>query len=143
MTKLYSKLNLTKLFYISPQQNLYPPSKMTKLFPNSPGNYNNHSPTSESDQETITIIDPTRLALKYSQLVTQAYQGRHLWPHFLSLKNSKFFSGLKNGTRVPPITTYIFKIAIHVVNKIINKHHKKKRGAWITLLEACIRVEKT
>ena len=30
---------------------------MTKLFPNSPGNYRNHSPTSESDQETITIID--------------------------------------------------------------------------------------
>ena len=25
MTKLSSKLNLTKLFYISPQQNLYPP----------------------------------------------------------------------------------------------------------------------
>ena len=43
MTKLSSKLNLTKLFYISPQQNLYPPSKMTKLFPNSPGNYHNHS----------------------------------------------------------------------------------------------------
>ena len=56
---------------------------MTKLFPNSPGNYQNHNPTSKSDQETITIIDPTRLALKklgYSQLVTQAYQGRHLWP---------------------------------------------------------------
>ena len=60
MTKLSSKLNLTKLFYISQQQNLYPPQK----FPNSPGNYHNHNPTSESDQETITIIDPTRLALK-------------------------------------------------------------------------------
>ena len=70
MTKLSSKLNLTKLFYISPQQNLYPPSKMTKLFPNSPGNYHNHNPTSEYDQETITIIGPS-----YSQLVTQAYQG--------------------------------------------------------------------
>ena len=27
MTKLSSKLNLTKLFYISPQQDLYPPLK--------------------------------------------------------------------------------------------------------------------
>ena len=27
MTKLSSKLNLTKLFYISPQQNLYSPQK--------------------------------------------------------------------------------------------------------------------
>ena len=62
MTKLSSKLNLTKLFYISPQQNLYPPQKM--LFPNSPGNYHNHSPTSEYDQETITIINPTKIPLK-------------------------------------------------------------------------------
>ena len=31
MTKLFSKLNLTKLFYISPQQNLHP-LKITKLF---------------------------------------------------------------------------------------------------------------
>ena len=62
MTKLSSKLNLTKLFYISPQQDLYPPLK--KLFPNSPGNYHNHSPTSEYDQETITIINPTKIALK-------------------------------------------------------------------------------
>ena len=30
------------------------PSKMTKLFPNSPGNY--HRPTSGYDQKTITII---------------------------------------------------------------------------------------
>ena len=27
MTKLFSKLNLTKLFYISPQQDLYSPQK--------------------------------------------------------------------------------------------------------------------
>ena len=27
MTKLSSKLNLTKLFYLSPQQNRYPPQK--------------------------------------------------------------------------------------------------------------------
>ena len=40
------------------------PSKITKLFPNSPGNYHNHSPTSEYDQETITIIGPTKIALK-------------------------------------------------------------------------------
>ena len=64
MTKLSSKLNLTKLFYISPQQNLYPPQKMTKLFPNSPGKYHNHNPTSKYDQETITIIDPTKIPLK-------------------------------------------------------------------------------
>ena len=64
MTKLSSKLNLTKLFYISPQQNLYHPQKLTKLFPNSPGNYHNHNPTSEYDQETITIIDPTKIPLK-------------------------------------------------------------------------------
>ena len=31
----------------------------------------------------------------YSQLVTQAYQGSHLWPQNFSLNNSKFFSGLK------------------------------------------------
>ena len=62
MTKLSSKLNLTKLFYISPQQDLYSPQKM--LFPNSPGNYHNHSPASEYDQETITIIGPTKIALK-------------------------------------------------------------------------------
>ena len=62
MTKLSSKLNLTKLFYISPQQNLYPLKKM--LFPNSPGNYHNHNPTSKYDQETITIIDPTKIPLK-------------------------------------------------------------------------------
>ena len=62
MTKLSSKLNLTKLFYISPQQNLYPPQKM--LFSNSPGNYHNHNPTSEYDQETITIINPTKIPLK-------------------------------------------------------------------------------
>ena len=37
---------------------------MTKLFPNSPGNYHNHNPTSEYDQETITIIDPTRIDLQ-------------------------------------------------------------------------------
>ena len=83
MTKLYSKLNLTKLFYISPAEPLVP-SKMTKLFPNSPGDYHNHNPTSEYDQETITIIDPTKIPLNYSQLVTQAYQGRHLWPHLLA-----------------------------------------------------------
>ena len=34
MNKLSLMLNLTKLFYISPQQDLYPPQKM--LFPNSP-----------------------------------------------------------------------------------------------------------
>ena len=37
---------------------------MTKLFPNSPGKYHNHNPTSEYDQETITIIDPTKIPLK-------------------------------------------------------------------------------
>ena len=39
---------------------------MTKLFPNSPGNYYNHNPTSGYDQELIiiTIIDPTRKDLK-------------------------------------------------------------------------------
>ena len=63
MTKLSSKLNLTKLFYITTAGPLSP-SKMTKLFPNSPGNYHNHSLTSEYDQETITIIGPTKIALK-------------------------------------------------------------------------------
>ena len=35
---------------------------MTKLFPNSPGNYYNHNPTSGYDQELIiiTIIDQNR-----------------------------------------------------------------------------------
>ena len=81
---------------------------MTKLFPNSPGNYHNHSPTSEYDQETITIIDPTKIHKSYSQLVTQAYQGRHLLGLGLFiLKKTKFFSGLKVPVpRVPPITTY-------------------------------------
>ena len=37
---------------------------MTKLFPNSPGNYLNPNPTSEYDQETITIIGPTKIPLK-------------------------------------------------------------------------------
>ena len=37
---------------------------MTKLFPNSPGNYHNHNPTSEYDQETITIIGPTKIPLQ-------------------------------------------------------------------------------
>ena len=62
MTKLISKLKLIKLFYISPQQDLYSPQKMTKLFPNSPGNYYNHNPTSGYDQELIiiTIIDQNR-----------------------------------------------------------------------------------
>ena len=62
MTKLSSKLNLTKLFYISPQQNLCSPQKMTKSFPNSPGNYHNHNPTSKYDQETIIdqLVDTTR-----------------------------------------------------------------------------------
>ena len=62
MTKLFSKLKLTKLFYISPQQDLYSPQKMTKLFPNSPGNYYNHNPASGYDQELIiiTIIDQNR-----------------------------------------------------------------------------------
>ena len=74
MTKLSSKLTLTKLFYISQQQNLYPPSKMTKLFPNSPGNCHNHRPN-----QNIPNIS-------YSQLVTQAYQGWHLWANFLPEK---------------------------------------------------------
>ena len=37
---------------------------MTKLFPNSPGNYYNHKPTSRYDQKTIIIIAPTRIDLK-------------------------------------------------------------------------------
>ena len=62
MTKLSSKLNLTKLFlYITTAGPLFP-SKMTKLFPNSPGNYHNHTPTSGYDQKTNTIIDPARIA---------------------------------------------------------------------------------
>ena len=66
---------------------------MTKLFPNSPGNYHNYRP----NQNTPS----------YSQLVTQAYQGSHLWvPGLFSLKNSKFFSGLKVPVPiVTPITT--------------------------------------
>ena len=64
MTKLSSKLNLTTLFYISPQKSLHP-LKMTKLFPNSPGNYYyHHTPTSGYDQKTNTIIDPARVTLK-------------------------------------------------------------------------------
>ena len=63
MTKLSSKLNLTK-FFIYHHSRIFIPSKMTKLFPNSPGNYHNHSPTSEYDQKTITIINPTKIPLK-------------------------------------------------------------------------------
>ena len=37
---------------------------MTKLFPNSPGNYYNHTPTSGYDQKTIIIIGPARIDLK-------------------------------------------------------------------------------
>ena len=52
MTKLSSKLNLTKLFYISPQQNLYPPQK--SYFPIA--------------QETILIqTQPVNMTRKLSQ----------------------------------------------------------------------------
>ena len=57
MTKLFSKLDLTKLFYISPQQNLFIPLNKLSYSPNSPGNYHNHKLTSGYDQKTITIID--------------------------------------------------------------------------------------
>ena len=62
MTKLFSKLKLTKLFYISPQQNLLIPLNKLSYFPNSPGAYHNHKPTSGYDQELIiiTIIDQNR-----------------------------------------------------------------------------------
>ena len=46
---------------------------MTKLFPNSPGNYHNHNPTSKYDQETITIIDPTKIPLKLTKLFTASH----------------------------------------------------------------------
>ena len=66
-TSGYAKISswsypLVGLFYISPQQDLYSPQKMTKLFPKSPGNYYNHNPTSGYDQELIiiTIIDQNR-----------------------------------------------------------------------------------
>ena len=42
MAKLFSKLKLTTLFYISPQQNLLIPLNKLSYFPNSPGNYHNH-----------------------------------------------------------------------------------------------------
>ena len=64
MTKLFSKLKLTKLFYISPQQNLLIPLNKLSYFPNSPGNYHYHKPTSGYDQKTNTIIDPARIAPK-------------------------------------------------------------------------------
>ena len=40
--------------FVRPKVRIFSPSKMTKLFPNSPGNY--HRPTSGYDQKTITII---------------------------------------------------------------------------------------
>ena len=61
---LFSKLNLTKFFYISSQQNLLIPLNKLSYFPDSPGHYHNHKPTSGYDQETITIIDPARIDLK-------------------------------------------------------------------------------
>ena len=64
MTKLFSKLKLTKLFYISPQQNLLIPLNKLSYFPNSPGNYRNYMSTSGYDQKTNTIIDPGRIAPK-------------------------------------------------------------------------------
>ena len=50
MTKLFSKLKLTKLFYISPQQNLFIPFNKLSYFPIA--------------QETITITGQTRIVLK-------------------------------------------------------------------------------
>ena len=49
------------MLYITTAGPLFP-SKMTKLFPNIPGNYHNHNPTSGYDQELIiiTIIDQNR-----------------------------------------------------------------------------------
>ena len=48
---------------------------MTKLFPNSPGNYYNHNPTSGYDQELIiiTIIDQNRpqKRLSYSPIAQE------------------------------------------------------------------------
>ena len=62
MTKLSSKLNLTKLFYISPQQNLFPLKKC--YFPTAQETITITGPTSEYDQETVTIIGPTKIPLK-------------------------------------------------------------------------------
>ena len=54
MTKLSSKLNLTKLFYVTPQQNLYPPHKRLSYFPIA--------------QETIIITtQPVNMTRKLSQ----------------------------------------------------------------------------
>ena len=54
MTKLSSKLNLTKLFYISPQQDLYSPQKRLSYFPTA--------------QETIIITaQPVNMTRKLSQ----------------------------------------------------------------------------
>ena len=64
MTKLFSKLKLTKLFYISPQQNLLIPLNKLSYFPNSPGNYHNYMPTSGYDQKTNTMTGLIRIVLK-------------------------------------------------------------------------------
>ena len=46
-------------------------------------------------------------------LVTQAYQGQHLWVRQIFILKKKFFSGLKSGMpRVPSITTLIVDIFI-------------------------------
>ena len=81
MTKLSSKLNLTKLFYISPQQDLYSPQKWLSYFPKAQEtiiiidltrkDLKNKLSYSQKAQETITIIGPARIILKnklsYSQ----------------------------------------------------------------------------
>ena len=100
MTKLFSKLKLTKLFYISPQQDLYSPQKMTKLFPNTPGNYYNHNPTSGYDQELIIIIDLTRKDLKNKLSYSQKAQETItiIGPARIILKNKLSYFSLAQKT---------------------------------------------
>ena len=77
MTKLFSKLKLVKLFYISPQQDQETititsqpryaqktitiidqnTSQINSVIPNSPDNYHNHKPNSGYNQETIILIN--------------------------------------------------------------------------------------
>ena len=104
------------------------------LFPNSPGNYHHHNPTSEYDQETITIINPTKIPPKKTKLFTASHSslpGWNLWgPGLFILKKTKFFSGLK----VPvPIVTPITTNNLYFKNKgqntkMFSKYRLKSSG---------------
>ena len=52
--EFFTKCQARLQFLLGLKSESLSPSKMTKLFPNSPGNY--HRPTSGYDQKTITII---------------------------------------------------------------------------------------